>query len=62
MTHPQPPARSNLPCCATVIPTRGTTLAARLERRFYQCLDAMVAWRCRLHESWHRHDRRKFPF
>jgi hypothetical protein len=62
MTHPQPPARSRLPCCATVIPTRGTSLAARLTRRFDELVDRLVAWRCRRHEAWHRRGWPKFPF
>lgn len=62
MSPSRPPAHSSFPCCATVVRTRGNSLAARLTRRFDELLDSLVAWRCRRHEAWHRRGLPRFPF
>lgn len=62
MFQPRPQTQRIVACCATVITPRGTTLRARLAHKLLALTDAMVAWRCRQHEAWHRHQRRKLPF
>ncbi|MCV0437878.1 MAG: hypothetical protein K5880_04565 [Hydrogenophaga sp.] len=62
MSRSHAPARSSLPCCATVIRTRGTSPVARLTRWFDELMDRLVAWRCRRHEAWLRRGWPKLPF
>lgn len=53
MFQPRPQTHSSMVCCAVVIPTRRTTLAARLSRVWDRLADAMAAWRHRRHEARH---------